>query len=229
MKYKIPGISLFLTFCFWLWQQWLVDIVNTERVDFPWFWLFLIVLFFVTGIVYSDIFNEQSKLKKWINEKRRIFSVDHFVLASVVNGDKSFLKATCGVKFISQLKNVHISAQVTQYASTDHAISKFVLFQDKVEIAELNLNKKYVFATFPRQYSKSIAAGYPYWGENEELSWAGDGTHIVTLKASSFLRSQTEHFLISSIRNSGSGPEPVLLFGDEESKKYLGIHEPAYS
>lgn len=229
MKYKIPGISLFLTFCFWLWQQWLVDFVNTERVDFPWFWLFLIVLFFVTGIVYSDIFNEQSKLKKWINEKRRIFSVDHFVLASVVEGDKPFLKATCGVKFISQLNNVHISAQVTQYASTDHAINKFVLFQDKVEIAELNLNNKYVFATFPRQYSKSIAAGYPYWGEDEAHSWAGDGTHVVTLKARSFWRSQTEHFLISAIRNPGNGPEPVLLFGDEESKKYLGIHEPEYS
>ncbi len=229
MKYKIPGISLIFTFSVWLWQQWLVDLVNTERVDFPWFWLFLVSLFFVAGVAYSDIFNDHSRLKKWINSKRKIFSIDHFVLASVVEEQKSYLKATCCINFLCRMENVHITAHITQYASLSDSMSKFVLFQDKFEITEQNLNKKYVFATFPRQVSKEVAVGYPYWGENTEKSWAGDGMHVVTLKARTFWRSQTEHFLISAIRNPGNGPEPVLLFGGEDTQHILDIHEPTNS
>ncbi|AXN30212.1 hypothetical protein [Vibrio coralliilyticus] len=226
MKYKIPGVTLFITFSFWLWQQWLVDLVNTERVDFPWFWLFMLSLAFLVGIFYSDLFNEHSRLKKWLDAKRRIFSVDHFVLASNVSDGELALKATCGINFLSRMNNVHITIQVTQYISTDHAKSQFVILQDKLELTDKNLAKKYVFATFPKQTSKGKAVGYPYWGESNDKSWAGDGMHVVTLTARSFYKTQKEHFLISAIRNPGNGPEPVLLFGGEETKSFIEILEP---
>ncbi|MBC7002757.1 hypothetical protein BIZ37_09335 [Photobacterium sp. BZF1] len=226
MKYKIPGITLFVTLSSWLCQQLLVDFVNTEWVDFPWFWLFLLSLFFVVGVVYSDLFNEQSRLKKWIDEKRRIFTVDHFVLASFVPNEEASLKATCGINFLSRMTNVHITIQVAQYVSTEHAKSKFVLFQDKLDLTDQNLTKKYIFATFPKRASQGVAIGYPYWGEDPDKSWAGDGMHVVTLTARSSYRVQKEHFLISAIRNPGGGPEPVLLFGGEETKGFLEIIEP---
>ena len=226
MKYKIPGLASFISLAFWLPQQWLTQYVGANYANFPWKWLFFISLFFLIGVIYSDLFNDHSNLKKWIKAKQRIFDVDHFVLASKVDGSESFYVANCCLNFLSRIKNVDVSFQITQYASTDHAIDKFVLFQDKFDLIEENLKKKYSVATFPRSVSNDVAAGcYPYWGADKEHTWAGDSSHIVTIKAHSFLRSQKEHFLIIGIRNVGGGPEPALLLGGEKTSKFLTISD----
>jgi len=227
LKYKIPGLASFISLALWLPQQWLTQFIGANYANFPWKWLFFISLFFLIGVIYSDLFNEHSNLKKWIKSKQRIFEVDHFVLASKVEGSESFYSANCCLNFLSRIKNVDVSFQITQYASTDHAVNKFVLFQDNFDLVEENLKKKYSVATFPRRVSNDVAVGYPYWGADKKHSWAGDGSHIVTIKAHSFLRSQTESFLITAIRNVGGGPEPVLVLGGEETSEFLTISDVA--
>ncbi|ALO36185.1 hypothetical protein CMT41_16695 [Colwellia sp. MT41] len=226
MKYKIPGYPAMLALVLWFGQQWIIDDINTKYIEFPWRYLFLALLIFMLGVAYADLLSKYSKLGSWIRTKRRIFDVDHFVLASSVTEEKPYLKATCALKFIKSIKNVKVSVQITSHVTVEHAKDSFILFQDEIGTAEPNLTKKYVFATFPRQYSKSVGAGYPYWGEDQSRQWAGDGTHVITLKARSFLRYQEEHFLMSAIRNPGGGPEPVLLFGGSESKKYMEVYAP---
>ena len=221
MKYKLPGLASIIGLVLWLPQQWLTQYLGDNYANFPWKWLFFISLSFLVGIIYSDLFNENSNIKKWIKAKQRIFDVDHFVLASKVEGVESFYSANCCLNFISRIKNVDISFQITQYASTEHAINKFILFQDNLSLVEENLKRKYSVATFPRYLSNGVPVSQPYWGTDKSRIWAGDGKHIVTIKAHSFLRSQTEHFLITSIKSS----EPVLLLGGDETTDFITISD----
>ncbi len=225
MKYALPGISTFITLTVWLSQQWLTQHFNSKYANLPWIWLFVVSLFFLIGVIYSDLFNEQSNFREWLKSKQKIFIVDHFVLGSKFQDNEYYYQAICGLQFVTRIKNVRLSIQVTQYASIDHAVSKFILTQDKFDLVEDNLCKKYRIATFPRRVSNEIPVGSPYWGENKDKSWAGDGKHIVTIKAHSFLRSQTKHFLIAAIKNFDGGPEPVLLLGDEDTERFLTINE----
>lgn len=225
MKYKIiPGIGVIISLALWLGQQWITDDINSTYADFPWVWIFALFVTFILGVVYSDLLSDGSRLQLWWRERRRIFRVTHFSPASTVKDHNSFIKPTCGISFTKRIKNVQITVQITQSVNIEHAKESFVLLQETVGMVEPNLRKEFVFATYPKSNIGTASVGYPYWGEDENKQWAGDGNHVITLRAKSLFRFQEEHFLIAKIRNPGGGPEPVLLFGDEGSKRYMEIH-----
>ncbi len=175
------------------------------------------------GIVYADAFNDSSQLRSWIKERSKIANVENFVLASKVENEKSWYEAIIHLRFLSKLKDVSCTIEVTQYAGIDHAKNSFVIRQEVIPYTEKNLIKEIRVVTFPRRVSKKVPVGYPYWGDNKNHTWAGDGQHIVTLTLSSGLRRQSQKFLISAIKDVGEGPEPVILFGGPESQSYMQI------
>lgn len=152
----------------------------------------------------------------------KIADAEHFVLASKTEVGKSWYEAVIHLRFLSKINNVNCTIEVTQYAGIEHAENSFVVSQQTIPLVENNLLLKLPVVTFPRRVSQKVAVGYPYWGSNENLTWAGDGRHVVTLKLSVGLRTQTEKFLISAIRNPGGGPEPVILFGPD-SESYVQV------
>ena len=95
--------------------------------------------------------------------------------------------------------------------------------QEVIPNVDENLIQKIVVARFPVRMSKEVPVGYPFWGENKNHTWAGDGRHIIKLKLSSGFKHQSQKFLISAIKNVGAGPEPVILFGGPESQSYIQI------
>jgi hypothetical protein len=180
----------------------------------------LAVLF---GFVYADFFNENSQLREWIRERNKIANVDHFVLASKVENKESRYEAVIHLRFLSKLENVSCTVEITQYVGINYAQNSFVIRQEIIPNVDENLIMKISVSTFPIRVSKEVPVGYPYWGDDKNHTWAGDGRHIVTLKLSSGSKHQSQKFLISAIRSVGAGPEPVILFGGPESQSYIQI------
>ena len=88
MKYTIPGISILISLILWVGQQWIAQVFDSkiEKVfkKIPWGCVFICSLSLFLGFIYADVFNEDSQLREWIKEKRKIANVEHFVLASKV-------------------------------------------------------------------------------------------------------------------------------------------------
>jgi len=189
----------------------------------PWNWILICSIALLLGIVYADAFNDSSQLRSWIKERSKIAIVENFVLASTVDNEKSWYEAVIHLRFLSKLKDVSCTIEVTQYAGLDHAKNSFVIRQEVIPYTEKNLIKEIRVVTFPRRIYIKVPVGYPYWGDNKNQTWAGDGQHIVTLTLSSGLRRQSQKFLISAIKDVGEGPEPVVLFGGPESQSYMQI------
>lgn len=227
MKYTIPGISLLISFILWIGKQWISQVFGSkiEKIiaQISWGWILICSLAVLFGFVYADFFNESSQLREWIRERNKIANVDHFVLASTVENEESRYEAVMHIRFLSKLKNVNCTVEVTQYVGLDHAQNSFVIKQEIIPHVDENLIMKIPVATFPIRVSKETPVGYPYWGNDKNHSWAGDGRHIVTLKLSSGFKHQSQKFLISAIKNVGVGPEPVILFGGPESQSYIQV------
>ena len=223
MKYTIPGISTLIALIFWIGEQWLSKIWGQKMEKVPWGWILICSFTLLLGIVYADALNDSSQLREWIKERGKIANVEHFVLASKVENKESWYEAVIHLRFLSKLKDVNCTIEVTQYVGLDHAQNSFVIRQEVIPNTEENLIKKLPVAKFPRRISKEVPVGYPYWGDDKNHTWTGDGRHIVTLKLSSGFKRQSQKFLISAIKNVGDGPEPVILFGGPESKSYMQI------
>ena len=227
MKYTIPGISLLISFILWIGERWISQVfgLKIEKIiaQVPWGWILICSLAVLFGFVYADFFNESSQLREWIKERNKIANVDRFILASKVENEKSRYEAVILLRFLSKLKNVSCTVEITQYVGIDHAQNSFVIRQDIIPNVDENLIMKIPVATFPVRVSKEAPVGYPYWGDDSNHTWAGDGRHIVTLKLSSGFKSQSQKFLISAIKNVGDGPEPVILFGGPETQSYMKI------
>jgi hypothetical protein len=222
VKYTVPGISTLIAFILWISEKWLSQSFTEELKQFPFSSILLVCLCILLGTIYADIFNENSSLRSAIRKLMKIASVEHFVLASKVENEESWHEAVVHIRFLSKISNVGCTIEVTQYVGLDHAQNSFVVSQQTIPLAENNLLLKLPVARFPKRVSKEIAVGYPYWGTDKNHTWAGDGRHIVTLKLSIGLRTQTEKFLISAIKNVGGGPEPVILFGPD-SESYVHV------
>jgi len=144
-------------------------------------------------------------------------------LANTIENEESRYEAVIHIRFLSKLKDVNCTVEVTQYVGLEHAQKSFVIRQEVIENVDKNLIMKIPVATFPIRVSKKTPVGYPYWGNDSNHTWAGDGRHIVKIKLSSSFKHQTHKFLISAIKNVGAGPEPVILFGGPESQSYIQI------
>ena len=227
MKYTIPGISLLISFILCIGEKWISQVFGSkiEKImkQVPWGWILICSLALFFGFVYADFFNESSQLREWIKERNKIANVDRFVLANTVENDKSRYEATIHLRFLSKMKDVNYTVEVTQYVGLKHAQRIFVIMQETIPNVDKHLLKKISVATFPIRISKETPVGYPYWGNDSSHTWAGDGRHIVTLKLSSGFKHQTKKFLISAIKDVGAGPEPVILFGGPESQRYIQI------
>jgi len=227
LKYTIPGISILISFIFWIGEKWVSQVFGekTEKIisKARWGWILICSLAVLFGFVYADFFNENSQLREWIKEQRRIANVERFVLAHRIENGKTWYEAVIHLRFLSKLKNVSCTVEVTKYVGIDHAQNSFVIKQEVIPNTEENLIKKISVAKFPVRISKKVPVGYPYWGDDKNLTWAGDGRHIVTLKLSSGLKSQSQKFLITAIKDVGAGPEPVILFGGPDTQSYLQV------
>ncbi len=223
MKYTIPGISTLIALIVWIGKKWLSKIFGQKMERLPWNWILICSIALLLGIVYADAFNDSSQLRSWITERSKIANIENFVLAGKGENEKSWYEAVIHLRFLSKLKDVSCTIEVTQYADLDHAKNSFVIRQEVIPNTERNLIKQIRVVTFPRRVSKKVPVGYPYWGDDKNQTWAGDGLHIVTLTLSSGLRQQSQKFLISAIKDVGDGPEPVILFGGPESQSYMQI------
>jgi len=223
LKYTIPGISTLIALILWIVQQWLSKIFGQKMEKVPWGWILICSSTLLLGIVYADALNDSSQLREWIKERGKIANVEHFVLASKVENEESCYEAVIHLRFLSKLKDVSCTIEVTQYVGLEHAQNSFVIRQEVIPNTEENLIIKLPVAKFPRRVSKEVPVGYPYWGDDKNHTWAGDGRHIVTLKLSSGFKHQSQKFLISAIKNVGAGPEPVILFGGPESQSYMQV------
>lgn len=224
MKYTIPGISVLLTFILWAGQKWISQIfgqkIENIFAKISWGWILICSLSLFLGFVYADFYNEKSQLREWINEQRKLANVDHFVLASKVENDESWYEAVIHLRFISKLKNVNCTIEVTQYVGIEHVQDTFVIKQEIIPSVDENLIVKIPVFSFPRRVSQKNPVGHPYWGEDKNNTWAGDGRHIVKLKLSAgFLKQQSHKFLIAAKK----GREPVILFGDPDDQSYIEI------
>ena len=93
-------------------------------------------------------------------------------------------------------------------------------FKFLIKNIEENLIIKLSVANFPNPLFNKKPVGNPYWGNDKNNLWAGDGRHIIELKLSSgLMKYQSNKFLISAIK----GQQPVVLFGDPESQSYIQI------
>ena len=201
-------------------EQWLAQYMGTNFSSFPWKWIFFVTLSFFLGFILSDMLNSNSAIRLKLRKAFKIAEIDYFVLA---NGAAAY-EARLKFHFKKHFKKVHCSIEISQYVGLKHAQTNFITKQDEVISAEPNLEHTIIVATYPQQIDKAVAVDYPYWGERKEKSWAGDGNHIVTLKLRTFLFSQTEKFLIASIRSFSTGAEPVLVFGDKSTSEYIQIN-----
>jgi len=227
LKYTIPGISILISFILWTGQKWVSQVFGQkiEKIiaKIRWGWILICSLSVFLGFVYADFYNENSQLREWIREQNKIANVERFVLASKVNNKESWYEAVIHLRFLSKLDNVRCTIEVTQYVGIDHAQNSFIIKQEVIPNVDKNLILKLIVSTFPTRISKELPVGYPFWGENKNHTWAGDGRHIVKLNLSSGFKHQSQKFLISAIKNVGAGPEPVILFGGPESQSYLQI------
>tara|TARA_R110002049_G_scaffold307135_1_gene506884 strand:+ start:1176 stop:1838 length:663 start_codon:yes stop_codon:yes gene_type:complete len=220
LKYILLIFSVAITALIWVGEQWLAQYMGENFSSFPWGWIFFVTLSFFFGFILSDILNDNSAIRLKLIKAFKIAEIDHFVLAS----DSDAYEARLKFHFKRHFKNVRCSIKITQYVGVAHAQKDFITKQDVIKFAEPNLEHIIIVATYPKKIEKLVAATNPYWGEDRSKSWAGDGNHIVTLKLRAFIFTQTEKFLISTIRNFSTGPEPVLLFGDMPSNEYMQIN-----
>ncbi len=220
MKYIILSLSVVVSALIWIGEQWLSQYLGNNFSNFPWKWVFFIVFAFALGFILSDFLNSNSAIRLKLKDIFKIAEIDHFVLASAAEKYEARLK----FHFKKFLKKAYCSIEITQYVGLEHAQRSFIIKQEVISSAEPNLEHIIIIASYPKQIDKSVAVGYPYWGEDKTKNWAGDGNHVVTLKLRSFLFTQTEKFLITSIRSFSTGAEPVLLFGDKSNCEYLQIN-----
>jgi hypothetical protein len=224
LKYALPGISTFITIALWLSERWLEEEYSSRLENLPLGWLVVLTLALLLGVLYADIFNPNSPLRRAIAVRRKIADVQHFVLASKGNESSSWYEAVLHLSFSRVMANVDCTVQVTQYVGLPHAESSFVVLQQNFPRTEENLVRQLVVARFPKRIRNDTPVGYPSWGDQDAHTWAGDGNHIVTLKLSSGIRSQTERFVVTAIKNVGGDPEPVLLFGGPETQAFIQVH-----
>jgi hypothetical protein len=223
LKYIISSLPTILSALVWIGDKWLTQHLGEDFGKIPWPWVFFVTLSFLVGVVVADILNKNSSMRSLLRNKTKIAKIDHFVLASKSKENELWYEAVLQFRFVRLFKNVNCSVQITQYVGLEHAENSFIIEQETITLAESNLSHKFVVATYPKQTDKKKAVGNPYWGEDKNHSWAGDGNHIVTLKLRSGVFTQTERFLITSIRSFSTGAEPVLLFGDSSSNEYMQI------
>lgn len=221
MKYTIPGIPTLISFILWIFEKWLSKAFGPKMEKVPWGKILLLTFIFLSGIVYADLFNDNSQLREWIKERRKIANVEEFILAHKVNSEGSWYEAVIILRFLSRLENVSCTIEATKYVGLDHAQKSFVLKQEVISNTDENLIRKIPVAKFRDRESKIIPNGF--WEGDRNLTWAGDGKNIVTLKLSSGLRRQSNKFLIATTRDVGAGPEPVILLGGPDSQSYLQV------
>jgi hypothetical protein len=224
LKYALPGISTLIKIAFWLSERWLAEAYSSRLENLPLGWLVITTFALLFGVLYADIFNPNSQLRRAIAVRRKIANVQHFVLASKADESSSWYEAVLHLHFLRVMTNVNCTVQVTQHVGLRHAESSFVVLQQNFPRTEENLVRQLVVARFPKRMGNDTLTGYPSWGEKDAHTWAGDGNHIVTLKLNSGIRSQTERFAITAIKNVGGGLEPVLLFGGPETQAFIQVH-----
>ena len=222
MKYTIPGISVIIACLLYASEQWISQTFDQEIQKIPWGWVLIVVFAFFVGIIYADLLNSESQLRRWIRKKRQIAEIENFVLAHEVENSTAWYKAIIHLRFLGRMKNINYSVEITQYVG-HNAQNSFIIKREIIPSTDKNLFKKITVATYPQRLSKEMPVGYPYWGGDKNHTWAGDGNHIVTLTLNSKLRRQTHKFLISSIKDVGAGSEPVILFGAPKSQAYVNI------
>lgn len=221
MKYTIPGVPTLISLILWMSEKWLSKIFGPKIEKVPWGKLLLFTLIFLSGIAYADLFNDNSQLREWINEQRKIAKVEKFILGYKVDDEGSWYEAVIILRFFSKLENVSYTVEATKYVGIGHAQKSFVLKQDTIQNTEDNLIVKIPVAKFRDLNSKNIPKGF--YEDDRNLTWTGDGMNIVTLKLYSGFRRQPIKFLIASIRDVGAGPEPAILFGGPDSQSYLQV------
>lgn len=224
MKYTIPGVSTLVTLLLWVGERWFSQSFGQALSVIPWGWIFAVLVAFLIGNAYADLFNPNSGLRTYFGSKFKIYEIEHFVLAYKLEEGKAWYEAIISVRYLKSLKAVNCSLEITQFSGLPHAENTFLILIEKPEPVDTNLLKKYSVAKFPIRVSKEVPPGYPYWGDDQNKTWAGDGDHLVKFKAKSgFLRNQSSKFLIAAIKNVDAQPEPVLLFGGPNNQKLLKL------
>jgi len=230
-KYTVPGIATLLTLSLWLGEQWLSQRFGTAFATIQWGWLCALSTSFLFGALYTEACHSNSRLRSKLRTWYRIADIEGFVLAQQTSPSESWYEAKILLRFCGRRKQAKCVVTVTQYANHPQVSRKFVVLQEQVAPVERDLRKQLVVASFPERVSKAIPPRSPYWGNNESLTWAGDGQHIVTVGIKSgILPQQVEQFLIAAPRRpSASSPEPVVLLGNFAEPECLPLQRTRYA
>lgn len=179
-RYLIPGVALCVTAAWFALQQWLS--VQPWWPALPWFEIFSALSLFafgvVFGLVYDDLTNRDSQLRKWLAACLAVAEVQ-FVPASEDRDGVSFNVPYFSIRFTKRVHAVQIEVTLISHLQFRPLRPQEIIFKLPAADYPEGETLRVPVAVFPRENGPHGS----YWGDNPKKSVIGKTGNLIELRA----------------------------------------------
>ena len=176
VRFLIPGGAVVVTVLMFVCQQWLQ--AQPWWPKLPWLEFSALAFFFLGGVVYGDLLNRRSSLRRWWAERSSVFDPTFHAASTVING-VDLNTPYFSLRFIKSIDDTGIELAVTSYAQFKPIRSRQVVLKLPAQNYSAGEIVRVPVAVIPRQDGPHPG----YWANDPNSRVIGQTGNLVEVYA----------------------------------------------